>query len=78
VKELIEYIACSLVDDPTQVEIEQFRRGSLIEFRLHVAKEDMGRVIGKNGRVANAMRTLLNVAAAREGKQASLDVEDPR
>jgi hypothetical protein len=76
--ELIEYIACSLVDDPTQVEIEQFRRGSMLEFRLHVAKEDMGRVIGKNGRVANAMRVLLNVAAAREGKQASLDVEDPR
>jgi predicted RNA-binding protein YlqC (UPF0109 family) len=78
VKELIEYIACSLVDDPTQVDIEQFRRGSMLEFRLHVAKEDMGRVIGKNGRVANAMRVLLNVAAAREGKQASLDVEDPR
>ena len=77
-KELIEYIARSLVDDPSQVDIEQYRRGSMIEFRLHVAKEDMGRVIGKNGRVANAMRVLLNVAAAREGKQASLDVEDPR
>jgi hypothetical protein len=78
VKELIEYIARSLVDDPSQVDIEQYRRGSMIEFRLHVAKEDMGRVIGKNGRVANAMRVLLNVAAAREGKQASLDVEDPQ
>ena len=77
-KELIEYIACSLVDDPTQVDIVQFRRGNMIAFRLHVAKEDMGRVIGKNGRIANAMRVLLNVAAAREGKQASLDVEDPR
>ncbi len=77
-KELIEYIARSLVDDPTQVEVELLRRGSSFEFRLHVAKEDMGRVIGKNGRVANAMRVLLNVAAAREGKQASLDVEDPR
>jgi len=78
VKELIEYIARSLVDDPIQVEVEQFRRSSTVEFKLHVAKEDMGRVIGKNGRVANAMRALLNVAAAREGKQASLDVEDPR
>lgn len=77
-KELIEYIARSLVDDPTQVDVEQLRRGSMFEFRLHVAKEDMGRVIGKNGRVANAMRVLLNVAADREGKQASLDVEDPR
>jgi predicted RNA-binding protein YlqC (UPF0109 family) len=78
VKELIEYIARSLVDDPTQVDIAQYRRGNTFEFKLHVAKEDMGRVIGKNGRVANAMRILLNVSAAREGKQASLDVEDPR
>jgi predicted RNA-binding protein YlqC (UPF0109 family) len=78
VKELIEYIARSLVDDPTQVEVEQIRRGSATSFILRVAKEDMGRVIGKSGRVANAMRILLNVAAAREGKQASLDVEDPQ
>ncbi len=77
-KELIEYIAASLVDDPTQVEVDEFRRGSSINLRLHVAKEDMGRVIGRRGRVANAMRILLRVAAAQEGKRASLDVEDPR
>jgi hypothetical protein len=77
-KELIEFIARSLVDDPTQVKVSQGRRGTDINLRLQVAKEDMGRVIGKGGRVANAMRTLLNVAAARSGKQASLDVEDPR
>lgn len=77
-KELIEFIATSLVDDPTQVRVSQSRRGPTVIFRLQVAKEDMGRVIGKNGRVANAMRTLLNVAAAREGKQASLDVADPQ
>jgi hypothetical protein len=46
--------------------------------KLRVAKEDMGRVIGKNGRVANAMRVLLRVAAAREQKQALLDVVEPR
>jgi predicted RNA-binding protein YlqC (UPF0109 family) len=77
VKDLIEFIACSLVDDPTQVNVSQSRRGSTVVFRLHVAKEDMGRVIGKSGKVANAMRILLNVAAAREGKQAALDVADP-
>jgi uncharacterized protein len=78
VKELIEYIAASLVDDPTQVVVSQTRRGSTVTYKLQVAKEDMGRVIGRSGRVANAMRTLLNVAAAREGKQASLDVVDPQ
>ncbi len=77
-KELIEFIACSLVDDPTQVRVNQSRRGPLTTLKLQVAKEDMGRVIGKSGRVANAMRILLNVAAAREGKQASLDVVDPQ
>jgi hypothetical protein len=78
VKELVEFIASSLVDDPTQVQVTQMRRGAATVFKLKVAKEDMGRVIGKNGRVANAMRLLLNVAAAREGKQASLDVVDPQ
>ena len=46
-------------------------------FELTVAKEDMGRVIGKGGRVATAMRALLRVAAAREGARASLDIVDP-
>jgi len=78
VKDLIEFIATSLVDDPTQVRVYQSGRGHSVTLRLQVAKEDMGRVIGRNGRVANAMRTLLNVAAAREGKQASLDVVDPQ
>jgi predicted RNA-binding protein YlqC (UPF0109 family) len=77
-KELVEYIARSLVDDPTQVKVIQGKHGSDINLKLHVAKEDMGRVIGKGGKIANAMRTLLNVAAARAGKRASLDVEEPR
>ncbi len=78
VKELIEYIARSLVDDPTQVQVKQDRAGGKVRLELWVAKEDMGRVIGKSGRVANAMRVLLRVAAAREGKQAALDVMEPR
>jgi predicted RNA-binding protein YlqC (UPF0109 family) len=78
VQELIEYIALSLVDDPLQVRVNQSRQGSNVDIRLQVAKEDMGRVIGKSGRVANAMRILLRVAAAREGKRAALDIIEPR
>jgi predicted RNA-binding protein YlqC (UPF0109 family) len=78
VKELIEYIACTLVDDPTQVQVRQEKAGGKSRLELRVAKEDMGRVIGKGGRVANSMRVLLRVAAAREGKQATLDVVEPR
>ena len=77
-KELIEYIATSLVDDPTQVRVTQEHRGGKTFLKLRVAKEDMGRVIGKQGRIANAMRALLNVSAARTGKQIVLDVEDPQ
>jgi len=76
-KELIEYIATSLVDDPTQVEVTQFRRGAQVSLQLQVAKEDMGRIIGKGGRVASAMRTLLRVAAAQEGKRVNLDIVEP-
>ena len=77
-KELIEYIAGSLVDDSAQVQVKQIRAGNKLRLELRVAKEDMGRVIGKSGRVANAMRILLRVSAAREGKQVSLDVIEPR
>ena len=76
-KELIEYIARSLVDDPTQVNVFQHRHGTRTELSLQVAKEDMGRVIGRHGRVANAMRALLQVAAAREDKRASLNISEP-
>ena len=76
-KELIEYITSSLVDDPTQVQVSEYRRGSQINLELRVAKEDMGRVIGRGGRVASAMRTLLRVAAGQENKRASLDIIEP-
>lgn len=77
-KELIEFITRSLVEDPTQVHVAEVRGGSVVNLELQVAKEDMGRVIGRGGRVANAMRILLRVAAAREGKRANLDVIEPR
>ncbi|MCC7130387.1 MAG: RNA-binding protein [Anaerolineae bacterium UTCFX2] len=75
--DLIAYIATSLVDDPTQVEVKTLRRGAQVIYSLHVAKEDMGRIIGKSGRVAGAMRTLLRVAAAQEGKRAILEIAEP-
>ena len=75
-KDLIEYIAKSLVDHPEDVVVTQ-SNGNRPRIELSVAKEDMGRVIGKGGKVANAIRTLLRVAADRQGKQATLDVTEP-
>ncbi len=77
-KELIEYIARSLVDKPEEVEVNIKSMGNKVNLELNVAKEDMGRVIGKSGKVANAIRLLLRVAASSEGKQANLDVIEPR
>lgn len=74
VKELIEYMAKSLVDEPDKVYVEEIRRSGSIVLELRVASDDMGRVIGKGGRVANAMRALLRVAALREGKRVSLEI----
>jgi predicted RNA-binding protein YlqC (UPF0109 family) len=76
-KDLIEYIARSLVDHSEDVQVRQSGGGSRIRIELSVSKDDMGRVIGKGGKVANSIRTLLRVAAEREGKQATLDVVEP-
>ena len=72
--ELVEYIAKSLVDDPSEVHVTETVRGETVTLELEVAQEDMGRIIGKNGRVANAMRTLVRVVASNEGKRANLDI----
>lgn len=76
-KDLIESIAKQLVDDPSQVSVSEIDEGDRVRIELKVAKEDMGRVIGKGGRVANSIRVLLRVAAAREGKRATLDIVEP-
>jgi len=76
-KALTEYIAKSLVENPDEVEVVQTKQGNRVRLELKVAKDDMGRVIGKNGRVANAIRVLLRVAAEREGQQVTLDVMEP-
>ena len=73
-KSLIEFIAKSLVDDPMEVVVTEHRRQRFVHLQLSVADEDMGRVIGRNGRVANAMRTLLRVVASRKGIRADLDI----
>ncbi|MFC1961267.1 KH domain-containing protein [Chloroflexota bacterium] len=73
-KELVEYVAKSLVDDPSQVTVNEIESGNTIILELHVAPEDMGRVIGRNGRVANAMRTLLRVVSAKQGKRVNLEI----
>ena len=73
-KSLIEFIAKSIVDDPTEVWVTEENRGGDVLLELSVAEEDMGRVIGRNGRVANAMRVLLRVSAARSGVRSTLDI----
>lgn len=76
-KELTEYIAKSLVEHTENVEVRELSRGHHVTLELRVDKEDMGRIIGKGGRVANAIRTLLRVAAERDGQQVTLDVVEP-
>ena len=73
-KQLVEYMAQSLVEDPSQVRVREVRSGHSTIIELHVSPDDMGRVIGRNGRVANAMRTLLKVAAVKSGKRVSLEI----
>ncbi|MBI5930629.1 MAG: KH domain-containing protein [Chloroflexi bacterium] len=74
-KELVEYVAKSLVDDPSQVEVGIEPDGNFVVLKLHVAPEDAGRVIGKDGRVASALRVLLRAMAAREGKRVTLKID---
>jgi predicted RNA-binding protein YlqC (UPF0109 family) len=76
-KDLIEYVAKSLVSHPEQVEVREFGTEQRVRLELTVARDDMGRVIGRAGKVANAIRAMLRVAAEREGKQATLDVVEP-
>ena len=73
-KELIEYIAKSIVDSPDAVVVTEETDERGLTFKLQVADEDKGRVIGKQGRVAEAMRTLLRVTAAKQGTRASLQI----
>jgi hypothetical protein len=74
-KELIEYVAKSIVDQPEEVYVSQDTDQGRLILRLHVAEEDIGKVIGRQGRIIRAMRTLLKVASMKEGSQAVLEIE---
>jgi predicted RNA-binding protein YlqC (UPF0109 family) len=72
--ELVDFVARSLVDDPEAVSVEVREEDGVQLIELHVAEDDMGKVIGRNGSVAKALRTLLKVVAAREGESVSLEI----
>jgi len=76
VKELIEFMARGLVDHPDEVRVEEEDDRDRVIYHLDVAEGDMGKVIGKEGRIANAMRSLLKVAAIRDGSRVSLEIGD--
>ena len=73
-KELIEYITRAIADNPDAVVVTESEEEDRIVIRLEVAPEDKGKVIGREGRVVQAMRTLLRVAAVKRGTRASLEI----
>ncbi len=73
-KELIQYIASALVDHPESVEVAEIEGEQTAVLELKVAKEDLGKVIGKQGRTARAMRTLLSAASTKVRKRAVLEI----
>jgi len=75
-RSVLEHVAKSIVDDPEGVTVEVAETRTGIRLSLHVAQGDMGRIIGRRGRTAQALRTLVRAAAARDGKEASVDIVD--
>ena len=74
-KEVLEIIAKALVDKPDEVDIKEIENeDSTITLELRVAESDMGKVIGKQGRIAKALRTVVKAAASRENKKVSVDI----
>ena len=72
--ELVEFIAKSLVDKPNEVEVNEVEGDQSITIELKVAPEDMGRIIGKQGRIAKAIRTVAKAAAIKENKRVSVEI----
>ena len=73
-KELVEVIAKSIVDHPEDVRVEEKQQDRQVTLELHVDEDDMGKVIGRQGRIAKAMRTVVKAAATRENKKVSVDI----
>ncbi len=74
-QELVIVLAKALVEKPEEVQVEAVEEEDRTVLKLHVAQEDMGRVIGKQGRIAKAIRTIVKSAATREKKKVSVDIE---
>jgi predicted RNA-binding protein YlqC (UPF0109 family) len=75
--ELLAYLARELVDDPEAVRVEEEERDGALVLVLHVAPDDVGKVIGRQGRIARALRTLIRASAVREGRRVFVDIADP-
>ena len=73
-KELVEVIAKALVDHPEEVSVNEKNEGRTIVLELHVAEGDMGKLIGKQGRIAKAIRSVVKAAAAKEDKKVVVDI----
>ena len=75
-QELLEELARRLVDDADAVRVEREDREDVVVLRLHVAKEDVGKVIGRQGRIARALRTVVRAAAVREQRRVLVEIAD--
>ena len=75
-RSVLTYLAKSIVEDPDAVVVETEERRNSVTLRLHVAPSDMGRVIGRRGRVAQAIRSVVRAAGAKEGVDATVDIVD--
>lgn len=73
-RELVEYLARALVDDPDAVRVEEIAEDDATVLEVHVAPDDLGRVIGRSGRVANAIRTVAKAAATHEDKRVLVEI----
>jgi hypothetical protein len=73
-KELVEFVARHLVSKPDQVQVDETLKGSTIVFQLRVAEEDRGRIIGKNGSIAKALRSLVSAAATKNNQRATVEI----